>query len=357
LGIKRDQALFITGLTRHQYYYKPKFGKRGRKATSQTACGTQWVDNSRIVDAIKTNQKDLDLDYGYRKMTIELQLQGYEIGKHKTYRLMKEHLLLHEKKKFTNKKYVKYRKVYPLEPFKLMEMDIKFVWIESRKCHAYILTILDIFSRKALKWVAAMSITQHTVAEVWSKVVTDYLQPRDLLKKGIHIEVRNDNDKRFSAKKVQQFFADNYLDQVFTHPYTPQENGHVESFHAILGKSMDRYYFNTIDELIEHLTLFYDKYNNERLHSSIAKLPPNIYLEQWDQGNIMLCVDTTNKKIKSKLTIPYSQVRPSGHANLRERSCLDYEALEELNKPPLKAGDVTTLNQPSVQRSPSVASC
>jgi len=41
-----------------------------------------------------------------------------------------------------------------------------------------------------------------------------------MLTKGISIEVRNDNDKRFSAKLIQDFFKENYLDQVFSHPYT-----------------------------------------------------------------------------------------------------------------------------------------
>jgi transposase InsO family protein len=57
-----------------------------------------------------------------------------------------------------------------------------------------------------------------------------------LLGRGINIEVRNDNDSRFSAKLIQEFFKENYLNQVFTHPYT-QENGHIESFHAILAKN------------------------------------------------------------------------------------------------------------------------
>ena len=54
-----------------------------------------------------------------------------------------------------------------------------------------------------------------------------------------YIEVRNDNDPRFSAKMVQEFFLKNHLNQVFTQPYTPQENGHIESFHAILGRSLE----------------------------------------------------------------------------------------------------------------------
>ena len=173
----------------------------------------------------------------------------------------------------------------------------------------------------------------------------------------MHIEIRNDNDKRFSAKMVQQFFEDNYLNQVFTHPYTPQENGHIESFHAILGRSLDKCIFETIEDVDMHLHLFYDRYNNRRLHGSIANLPPNIFSEQWHKGNIIRCIDSENKKVKFKLTIPYRNIEISGNTNPREASCLDYYSLDGNNNSEMKVSDVTTNYQPSVQRSPSVASC
>jgi len=119
-----------------------------------------------------------------------------------------------------------------------------------------------------------MSFTQHTVKEVFSEVIVNHLQKHDVLNKGLDIEIRNDNDKRFVAKTVQQFFKDNYLNQVFTHPYTPQENGHIESFHAILSRSLVRFIFYDLKELNMHLSIFYEKYNNTRLHNSIVGLPP-----------------------------------------------------------------------------------
>jgi len=200
-----------------------------------------------------------------------------------------------------------------------------------------------------------MNITQHTVKAIWEEIIVKHLQPNDMLSKGIHIEVRNDNDKRFSAKMVQKFFKDNYLNQVFTHPYTPQENGHIESFHAILGKSLEKYHFETIDDLDIHLHLFYDRYNNRRLHSSIANLPPNVFKTQWHLGNIMRCVDTRVKKVKFKFMIPYREITISGNKNLGVASCLISDSHDGKQKSQ-KVSDVTTL-QPSVQKSPAVASC
>ena len=346
LGLKIDTALQITGLTKHQYYHKAKQGKGGAPQSTDTPKHiddqTISIPNNEVVDHIKLINSEPEIDYGYQKMTKALQINGYDINHKKVYRLMKENQLLHTKVKKKNKKYVKYRRVCPQGPLELIEMDIKFVWIESARQHGFILTVLDVFSRQVLGWVAAMSITRHTVKRVWKKIIVDHLQANDMLSKGVQIEVRNDNDKRFSAKMVQDFFKSNYLDQVFTHPYTPQENGHIESFHAILGRSLDKFTFNTIDDVNIHLHLFYDRYNNTRLHSSIAKLPPNIFRIQWEKGNIIRCIDTKSRKVKFKLRIPYRDIQISDNENPEEASCLNLYSLNGNKNSQNKVSDVTT---------------
>ena len=93
---------------------------------------------------------------------------------------------------------------------------------------------------------------------LWEDIVINHLQPNNTLEKGVNIEIRNDNDPRFSAKSVQAFFKENYLNQVFTHPYTPQENGHIESFHAILGRAIAGDNFYNIEQLKVRMTMFYE---------------------------------------------------------------------------------------------------
>lgn len=331
LGLKRDRALVISGMTRHQYYHKSRkrSSRPGPKPTSSTLCIVKGElvkhENKIVIDKMKANHEDLDLHYGYKRMTVELKMAGYLINHKKVYRLMKEEELLHEKTKVASKKYVKYRILIPEEPLKALEMDIKFIWIESEGRHGYILTILDVFTRMVLEWYVGMSITQHTVKQIWTLVIVNHLQEHNRLSSGIDIEIRNDNDPRFSAKSVQDFFASNYLNQVFTHPYTPQENGHIESFHAILGRSLDRYHFDRLEQVESHLCVFYEKYNNTRLHGSIANLPPRIFWEQWSLGNITRTVKE-KKKIKFKLNIPYHQV--SGNGSPEGASCTNHETLD-----------------------------
>lgn len=115
------------------------------------------------------------------------------------------------------------------------------------------------------------SIKQDEVKALWDTIITDYLQANDMLNKQVYIELRNDNDSRFAAKSVQQYFADNHIDQVFTHPYTPQENGHIESFHSILSRSLCDRHFKTIQVLEADLSRFYNSYNNIRLMFSSVR--------------------------------------------------------------------------------------
>ncbi|MBK8413903.1 MAG: transposase [Bacteroidetes bacterium] len=59
---------------------------------------------------------------------------------------------------------------------------------------------------------------------------------------------------------------------MFTHPYTPQENGHIESFHSILSASIDKEYFDIL-ELEARLQRFYYMFNNKRTHTGTIGLP------------------------------------------------------------------------------------
>lgn len=124
------------------------------------------------------------------------------------------------------------------------------------------------------------------------------MQPYDCLKRDIQIEIRNDNDSRFVAKSVQTFFLENHLNQVFTHPYTPQENGHIESFHAILSQKLKRHNFWSLEDLEQTLVLFYDKYNNYRLHSSVLNIQPMAFWDCWNKGLVITKINKEKREMK-----------------------------------------------------------
>lgn len=275
------------------------------------------VEEKELVDEIIQTKSGPETDYGYRAMTAHLQLQGYIINRKKVYRLMKKYQLLNDKPKKSGKTYVKHRRVDAAEPLSVLEMDIKFQWVAEHERYAFILNIIDCFTRKILYWTAAYSIKQSQVIRAWEEVIINYLQPYGTKKRVLTIEVRNDNDSRFYAEKVRQYLLENGLNQVFTHPYTPQENGHIESFHAILGRSLEKEYFGTLIDLTKHLEHFYKTYNQVRLHGSLDHLPPDLFWELWRDGKIK-SFERKNKSRKHKLTVHRNQL--SGNVSQREHS-------------------------------------
>lgn len=358
-GLTRDRALEIADLSKHQFYYKPINRKRGRKPSILTPVGnsagtSRHIEEQEVVKEIIRIKTTPEIeDYGYRKVCVALMLSGYWINHKKVYRIMSSHQLLNDRHQRPARQYVKYRKVCPKGPLEVLEMDIKYQWVEQHSCHSFILTILDTFTRATLHWEVGYNMKQAQIKRAWEKVIVNFLQPAGMLSKGVHIEIRNDNGSQFAAKMIQQFFKDNYLNQVFTHPYTPQENGHIESFHAILGRSLDQHRFFTIQDLEQHLKTFYRTYNEKRLHGSIAHLPPIWFWNLWNEGLIER-KEMKHNKVKFKLKIPYQQL--SGNVNRREASCYSLIDLDGRLKNEIKMIRPESF-QPSVQRSPSVASC
>lgn len=361
-GLTLAIALPIAGISKAQYYHRPKQGKPGRPPSSETiriiGGRQEIVPNTQVVKQIKENQEDPDLDYGYHTMTKYLQIQSYQINHKKVYRLMKENNLLKDKQKTTGKTYVKYRKVQPTQPLEVLEMDIKMVWIERDRRQAYILNIIDTFSRKWLYQSVSFSIKAPQVAQAWEHIIEQHLQPNDCLNRAINIEVRNDNDKRFSAQMIQTFFKENHLDQVFTHPYTPQENGHVESFHGILNNHLKRFTFWSLEELEQNLILFQEKYNNERLHGSIAHLCPNDFEQLWAQDLIQMGSNIKRKAIFFKLKIPHHLVKQfTGNHEPKGSLSPDFEPLDGAKKSSIKEMNGANIsNNLRYKQSPSVVS-
>lgn len=279
---------------------------------------------------------------------------------------MKTAQLLKAKQKGSDKDYVKFRIVNPTAPLEVLEMDIKQVYIVKDKRYAYILTIIDTFTRVVLHWSVGYHMKKVQVKKAWEQVIIEHLQPADQLSKGVHIELRNDNGPQFGATQIREFFQENYINQVFTHPYTPQENGHVESFHKILKDALGKQVFWSFSELEERLEVFYDKYNNKRLHGSIAYLWPMKFWQLWNEGKISR-IEKGKNKVKFTLNIPYQAI--SGNGSLREVSCSNLNPLDEgenldkevngLNpeEEPNTPNCTTSAAVDSVQRSPSVVSC
>lgn len=310
LGIKRDRCLQIVGISKHQFYHKPSGGKPGKRRSETTkvkqgeTCELVEVSNEVVVDAVIALKQDVDQSDYYKLICIALCLNGYYINHKKVYKLMRENGLLGEKNKRLNRKFVTQRRNNPSGPLRGLEMDIKYVYIEGARKYAYVLTVIDTFTRYVLKWDVGYSMKSPKVRDLWEQLIVEYLQDRRPELEPIDIEIRTDNGKQFVSKMIIQYFADNELNHVCIHPYTPEENGHIESFHKTLGKAIEKDYFPDLASLAKRLTSFYDTYNNRRSHSSILGLPPKIFWTLYENHYIEV-IELKNDRKKFRLKVAY----------------------------------------------------
>jgi len=84
---------------------------------------------------------------------------------------MDENDLLKDRSQKPARSFVKYRRVMPGSPLEILEMDIKFVWVEEYRRFAYVLTVLDTFTRVALCWHVGYQIRQAQIKSIWEYII------------------------------------------------------------------------------------------------------------------------------------------------------------------------------------------
>jgi putative transposase len=302
-GMKVDIAAKIAGMSKSSYYYKPRGGKPGRKPTTHCAKddGTV-VPDQQVVEHINDHLGKEFMENGYIKTTFDLKDAGFIIGKTKTYRLMRENKLLLPKRKKAKRAFVKFTQPLPFEPFEKLEMDIKFIYIRGERKNALLLTIIDTFTRIAMDWMLQYSIRNSSVMQLFSRVIENWLQDyKPPFDSQTTVTIRSDNDARFVANDLKIFMNQNFLDHEFIMPATPTQNAHIESFHSVVEQLVcQKFEFEDIYHARETFLRFYHTYNNHRTISSLNYLPPMIFLQQWQVGNMGMSLRKANGTIKQK---------------------------------------------------------
>jgi transposase InsO family protein len=258
------------------YYYKAHPGLRGKTPSTHTAHHGGLVPNEHVVEEIKRLISGPYNAYGYQSVTDDLRALGYLINHKKTYRLMDVHKLLLGKVIRTSGKrtWVQYRKIEATRPLEYLCLDIKYVWVQGEGRWYYLLSIMDVFSRKILHWIFQKSVRKVDVINMfrWLHLIYDL--------KGVII--RNDNGSQFLANQVRAFLTQLEARQEFTHVATPEENAYIEAFHSILQRELiQRFEFSSFYEANQHIEKYMQWYNYERKHKRLGRITPQ---QKWAIG-------------------------------------------------------------------------
>ena len=291
----------MTGISKSTYYYLSNGRKKGKRSTDYTWSVDKLCSNQEVVNEILDIISPEYLDYGYHTVTVELRRRNYLINHKKVYRLMKENHLLHpvqKRGKDMKKAYVEMT-VPALEgPFVTVEIDIKYIRIHEQNRNAYLLTFLCTFTRFAAVWALEYSMTANRITVLINEFINHplvKLQNPDPNR--MNIKIRSDNGPQFIAKKLADILEKVNIKHEFIKPGTPQQNGHIESFHNTVTRLV---YSKNIFMNLEHakniFTDFFNTYNYQRMMSVLLYYSPYQFLKLWNNGNVGIILDKYNKE-------------------------------------------------------------
>ncbi len=275
-GACARSVLVIAGVPESTFYYKPKTGTRGRRATSTTldANGKVWTEEQLVALIVEELEREF-VDYGYIKITKWLQRKHkLLINKKKVYRLMSKHGLLNSKpvRSTVRKQWIKELVPNPTQPLTHLEFDIKYMHIHGSRRNAMMLTVLDVKSRFNVGWLMQWSIKKEDVVALFQDI-------RLNMPTVTKITVRSDNGSQFVSHLVREHFETHGIEHEFTRPATPEQNAHIESDHSIVESVICRQYtFTDLRHANDVLTRWVQFYNHERIHSGVGFMSPAEYL-------------------------------------------------------------------------------
>jgi putative transposase len=272
-----------TGQMVSSWYYSSSNGRRGRAPSRYTFLQSGLrVSNHQLVDRIRDLLRQEFVCYGYEKITSQLRDEGYVINAKKVYRLMREaHLLNTQRRIKTNgrRMFVKMRKILAEYPMEHLSMDIKYVYIHGERRNVYLLTVMDIFTRRVLGHLLKHSIRQHDVV-----LLMDGILRENPVK---NVTIRNDNGSQFIANSVRKYLFEQGINQEFTHIATPEENAYIEALHSTLEREViRRYWFDSFFYAKWKIDEYCKFYNRRRKHRSLGMKSPEQFLDIFENLNL-----------------------------------------------------------------------
>ena len=220
--------------------------------------------------------------YGYRRVTKQLEREGYHINHKRVLRIMRENFLLHavtrSYKRTTNSKHP-----YPRYPNLIKNLDVErlnqvwvadITYIRIQTSFVYLAVILDSYSRKVIGY----SLSHHLDTELASNALKMAIETRKPETGCIH---HSDQGVQYASYKYVKDLKDNGFQISMSSKGNPYENAKAESFFKTL-KYEEVYLWNykTFNDVIQRIPYFIQEvYNKKRLHSSIGYLPPEEFEE------------------------------------------------------------------------------
>lgn len=221
--------------------------------------------------------------YGYRRLTHELQDQGYRINHKRVLRLMREDNLLSLRRcKFVATTDSGHRLQVGLNLARRMKLTgINQLWVADityirlQREFVYLAVILDAFSRKVIGWALDRNMTTALTLTALRKAIAER-QPRPGL---VH---HSDRGLQYASSDYVQVLRQWGVELSMSRAGNPYDNATCESFIKTLKvEEIDGSQYRDLEHLLGNVEVFLEQYYNRlRLHSALNYRSPEKFEQQ-----------------------------------------------------------------------------
>ena len=253
------------GLARSSYYYQPKGGSAEKlKADADL--------QDRIEEICLRFPR-----YGYRRMTAQLQREGWQVNHKRVLRLMRESdLLVKCRRKWLHTTDSKHGfRVYPNLYRDARPTGINQVWVADLTYirllweFVYLAVILDAYSRR----VVGYALSRRLDASLTLAALRAALADRPASAGCIH---HSDRGVQYACDDYMKLLAEARFRVSMSRRANPYDNAQAESFFKTLKhEEVNLTQYRNFQEAVASIGDFIEQiYNRERLHSALGYLSP-----------------------------------------------------------------------------------
>ena len=215
--------------------------------------------------------------YGYMMLT-ECLRNHYDlvINKKKTYRLCKKLGILHpQRRKKTHYPRRLARNAEVTASNQQWQLDIKYGYVAGYDQFFFIAYMIDVFDRTIVGYHVGSSCEAKDVC----RMVEAALETRIGLGEKTPT-IRTDNGPQFVSKAFGELCERRAITHERILPKAPNLNAYIEAFHATLERDLlSKEDFATFQEAFDAVANYISFYNNRRLHRSLVKRSPAVFME------------------------------------------------------------------------------
>ncbi|KHK49130.1 transposase [Ralstonia sp. A12] len=211
--------------------------------------------------------------YGYRRVHVMLQREGWKDNHKRVYRLYRaEGLSLRHKRPKRNKSArLRQPKSIVTAINEIWSMDfVSDALFDGRRLRA--LTVVDNYTRESLAIEVGQSLKGEDVVRVLDAVVA----PR-----GTPQTIKVDNGSEFISKAMDRWAYEHGVELDFSWPGTPTDNAKVESFNGRFRQEcLNEHWFLSLEDARSKIADWRRYYNESRPHSALQWATPAEFARQ-----------------------------------------------------------------------------